>query len=129
MAKIWICPFCLTHNHFPHHYADISPDNLPAVCGLLIKLLSNQQYFSTILFIIFKLFPLFSQELVGECTTIEYTLQQPLNAAPTFLFLVDTAIIDEELQQIKDSICQSLMMLPQNSLVGLITFGKNVCRR
>lgn len=30
MNKIWICPFCLTRNHFPHHYASIAPDSLPA---------------------------------------------------------------------------------------------------
>jgi protein transport protein SEC23 len=28
--KIWICPFCLTRNHFPTHYADISTENRPA---------------------------------------------------------------------------------------------------
>eukprot|EP01083_Nonionella_stella_P036788 100355_1 len=30
LNKIWVCPFCLTRNHFPHHYSDISPENLPA---------------------------------------------------------------------------------------------------
>ena len=94
-SKLWICPMCLTHNHFPPHYADISPDNLPA-------------------------------ELIGDCTTMEYVLQQPMAPPVTFLFVVDVAIIDEELQQIKDSICQSLMFLPQNAYVGLITYGKNV---
>ncbi|PQQ00364.1 protein transport protein SEC23-like [Prunus yedoensis var. nudiflora] len=28
-AKIWICPFCFTRNHFPPHYASISDENLP----------------------------------------------------------------------------------------------------
>ncbi|KAI9164240.1 GTPase-activating protein S23 [Blastocladiella emersonii ATCC 22665] len=28
-AKLWVCPFCLTRNSFPPHYADISPQNLP----------------------------------------------------------------------------------------------------
>eukprot|EP00294_Goniomonas_avonlea_P013357 CAMPEP_0114556282 /NCGR_PEP_ID=MMETSP0114-20121206/9212_1 /TAXON_ID=31324 /ORGANISM="Goniomonas sp, Strain m" /LENGTH=677 /DNA_ID=CAMNT_0001741489 /DNA_START=307 /DNA_END=2340 /DNA_ORIENTATION=+ len=27
---MWVCPFCLQRNHFPHHYADISENNLPA---------------------------------------------------------------------------------------------------
>eukprot|EP00802_Teleaulax_amphioxeia_P005219 Tamp_05223.p1 GENE.Tamp_05223~~Tamp_05223.p1 ORF type:complete len:560 (+),score=150.25 Tamp_05223:448-2127(+) len=27
---MWVCPFCATRNHFPHHYADISESNLPA---------------------------------------------------------------------------------------------------
>ena len=69
----------------------------------------------------------FWQELVGECTTIEYLPPQvPSLGAPTFVFVVDTVIIDEELQQIKDSLIQSLMLLPPDALVGLITFGKNV---
>ncbi|KAG1890297.1 hypothetical protein F4604DRAFT_1709713 [Suillus subluteus] len=29
-GKLWICPFCLTHNPFPPHYKDISNTNLPA---------------------------------------------------------------------------------------------------
>jgi protein transport protein SEC23 len=29
MNKIWVCPFCNTRNHFPHHYAEISHDNRP----------------------------------------------------------------------------------------------------
>ena len=29
-AKLWICPFCYTRNHFPQHYASISETNLPA---------------------------------------------------------------------------------------------------
>ena len=27
---MWVCPFCATRNHFPHHYADINETNLPA---------------------------------------------------------------------------------------------------
>lgn len=30
MNKIWVCPFCLTRNHFPHHYADITAEHRPA---------------------------------------------------------------------------------------------------
>ena len=30
-SKLWTCPFCLTRNHFPQHYAEnISEQNLPA---------------------------------------------------------------------------------------------------
>lgn len=92
--KIWVCPFCLTRNHFPHHYADISADNRPA-------------------------------EIIHQYTTLEYVLD-PTPRAPVFLFVLDTCIIEEELAQLKASVLQSLMLLPENSLVGLITFGKNV---
>lgn len=94
MNKIWVCPFCLTRNHFPHHYADISPENLPA-------------------------------EIIPQFTTMEYILTQEPPKAPVFLFVLDTCIIEEELQQLKTSLLQTLMLLPEHSLVGLITFGNS----
>ena len=58
---------------------------------------------------------------------------------PVFLLVLDTALIEEELDQAKDvlpqqhdscctttrqdSLQQSLAMMPQNALVGFITFG------
>jgi len=94
MNKIWVCPLCLTRNHFPHHYADISSENRPA-------------------------------EIIPQFTTMEYVLDAT-QRAPTFLFVIDTCVIEEELKQIKDSLFQSLLLLPQNAQVGLITFGRNV---
>ena len=96
--KIWVCPFCLTRNHFPHHYADISADNRPA-------------------------------EIIPQFTTMEYALDAhgstPVSP-PIFLFLIDTCVIEEELKQVKQSVLQSLLLLPDTSLVGLVTFGRNV---
>jgi protein transport protein SEC23 len=37
--------------------------------------------------------------------------------------VLDIALIEEELEQVKDSLQQSLAMMPQNALVGFITFG------
>lgn len=95
MNKFWVCPFCLTRNHFPSQYHDISPDNLPV-------------------------------EVHAERTTVEYVIPENTQQPPVFLFVVDTCTIEEELQQVKDSLLQSLMLLPEDSYVGLITFGKNV---
>ena len=95
MNKIWVCPFCMTRNHFPHHYADISPDNLPA-------------------------------EIIANYTTIEYVIDGNSSGPPIFIFVIDTCVIEEELEAVKKGLLQSLMLLPQNALVGLITFGKNV---
>lgn len=95
MSKIWVCPFCLGRNHFPHHYAEISADNRPA-------------------------------EIIPQYTTIEYKLDSQTKKSPVFVFVIDTCLIDEEMQALKTSILQSLMLLPENSLVGLITYGKNV---
>jgi protein transport protein SEC23 len=30
MNRLWVCPFCLTRNHLPQYYSDISAENLPA---------------------------------------------------------------------------------------------------
>lgn len=95
MNKIWVCPFCLTRNHFPHHYAEISAEHRPA-------------------------------EIIPNYTTMEYIIDQGQNKAPAFLFVVDTCLIEEELTALKQSILKSLMLLPENAMVGLITFGRNV---
>ncbi|GLT73710.1 hypothetical protein SLA2020_455480 [Shorea laevis] len=92
-AKIWICPFCFHRSHFPPQYASISDENLPA-------------------------------ELFPQYTTIEY--QSPGEAAsvpPVFMFVLDTCIIEEEIGFLKSALSQAIGLLPDNSLVGLITFG------
>lgn len=100
-AKIWICPFCFTRNHFPSHYASISEDNLPA-------------------------------ELFSQYTTIEY--EPPLDTSPNpnpspyfvppvYLFVVDTCVIEEEMVLMKSALSQAFELIPDNALVGLITFG------
>merc|ERR1719271_2327477 len=92
-SKMWTCPFCLTRNAFPPHYAQhINEQNLPA-------------------------------ELIPMCSTIEYIIPQSVCNPPVFLMILDIALIEEELEQVKDSLQQSLAMMPQNALVGFITFG------
>eukprot|EP01006_Ploeotia_vitrea_P011244 TRINITY_DN29942_c1_g1_i1.p2 TRINITY_DN29942_c1_g1~~TRINITY_DN29942_c1_g1_i1.p2 ORF type:complete len:776 (+),score=419.17 TRINITY_DN29942_c1_g1_i1:24-2330(+) len=95
LNKIWVCPFCLTRNHFPHHYADISPENLPA-------------------------------EIIPNFTTMEYVIDERSVGPPVFMFVIDTVNIVKELDSLKQSLVKSLNLLPQDALVGLITFGKNV---
>jgi hypothetical protein len=46
--------------------------------------------------------------------------------SPVFLFVVDICLSEEESQALKDSLLQILELIPQNSLVGLITFGTTV---
>ena len=45
---------------------------------------------------------------------------------PIFLIVVDTCMDEEELGALKESLQMSLSLLPQNALVGLITFGKMI---
>lgn len=95
-AKIWICPFCFQRNHFPPNYSSISDDNLPA-------------------------------ELFPQYTTIEYD-QTPSSSSdaappPVFMFVVDTCVIEEEMLFLKSALSQAVDLLPDNSLLGLVTFG------
>ncbi len=92
--KLWMCPFCLTRNHFPSSYSAMTNENRVA-------------------------------EIMQQNTTIEYVLDQtPRN--PIFLFLIDLCIAEEEVDALRSCVMQNLMLIPENSLVGLITFGRNV---
>ena len=96
-SKLWVCPFCLTRNQFPPHYAEnITETNLPA-------------------------------ELIPQYATCEYELPSvPDMGSPAFVFVVDTCVHPDELAELADSLQQSLALLPETALVGLITFGTNV---
>jgi len=65
-------------------------------------------------------------ELFPQYTTVEYKLNRPPAPPPAFLLVVDTCIIEEELSAIKASLTQALSLVPENALVGLITFGTHV---
>ncbi|KAK8332614.1 hypothetical protein V6Z11_A10G152200 [Gossypium hirsutum] len=103
MAKIWICPFCYQRNHFPPHYAMISETNLPG-------------------------------ELYPQYTTVQYALQSfpdPNNSnapqlPPVFVFVLDTCMIEEELEFVKSAMKQAIGLLPEHALVGFVSFGTQV---
>lgn len=65
-------------------------------------------------------------ELIPSFSTIEYTVTRAPCMPPVFIFLVDTCMDEEELDALKDSLQTSLSLLPPNTLVGLITFGKMI---
>lgn len=65
-------------------------------------------------------------ELIPSFSTIEYTITRAQCMPPIFLFVVDTCMDEEELGALKDSLQMSLSLIPANSLIGLITFGKMV---
>ncbi|KAJ0092554.1 hypothetical protein Patl1_26110 [Pistacia atlantica] len=98
-AKIWICPFCYQRNHFPPHYAAISETNLPC-------------------------------ELYPQYTTVQYTLPHNPNSSnldprlsPVFVFVLDTCMIEEELGFVKSALKQAIGLLPDNAMVGFVSFG------
>jgi len=63
-----------------------------------------------------------------DFTTIEYILPpvagKPAPAKPIFVILVDTAVDSEELAELKDSLQQSINFIPEDALIGLITYGR-----
>ncbi|XP_010435181.1 PREDICTED: protein transport protein SEC23 [Camelina sativa] len=109
-ARIWKCHFCLHTNHFPTHYRSITRDNLPG-------------------------------ELYPQCTTVEYTVPSsvpgvgvqfdprtgapvgPPLPPPVFVFVLDTCMIEEELGYAKSALKQAIGLLPENALVGFVSFG------
>lgn len=57
-------------------------------------------------------------------TTIDYVqTHQPNPHPPVFLYVVDSCVDEVEFTALKTSIISSLALLPQNALVGLITFN------
>lgn len=65
-------------------------------------------------------------ELYMQCPTVEYCLTKPFAPPPVFLFVIDTCLPEDELAPLKDSLQMALNLLPQNSIVGLITYGTTV---
>lgn len=93
-AKVWECPFCRTKVGFPKAYADYISEEILPI------------------------------ELMPENTTVEYKLNKKEANWPIFIFLVDTAVEEEELNELKESIQQTINNLPQECSVGIITYGK-----
>ena len=94
-SKAWACSFCLSRNQFPQHY----------------KAHISETTLPT--------------ELMPSYTTMEYILPPNVSYPPVFVFVVDTGSTIEELVLLKSSLQQSLNLLPAESLIGFITFGKN----
>lgn len=92
-TKLWTCPFCTGRNHFPHHYAENISESS------------------------------LPAELIPQFTTVEYELQSQPVGPPVFMFVVDTCIDEDELIHLRDALQQTLNLLPEDALVGLITFG------
>ena len=65
-------------------------------------------------------------ELFPTYTTIEYTLQRPKAPPPAYLFVVDVCLVEDELAALRQSLAQALSLLPEDALVGLITYGTHV---
>ncbi|XP_052057869.1 protein transport protein Sec23A-like isoform X1 [Mytilus californianus] len=65
-------------------------------------------------------------EIIPQFSTLEYTITRAQCHPPVFLIVLDTCMEEEDLQAVKESLQMSLSLLPQNALIGLITYGKMV---
>lgn len=65
-------------------------------------------------------------ELITGHTTVEYELNTHRVPPPVFIFVVDTCMEEEELGHLRDALQQTFNLLPEDALVGLITFGTMV---
>ena len=63
-------------------------------------------------------------ELFKQNNTVEYKLNTKPGNPPIFIFLVDTALDEDELNQLKESIQEIISSLPQDCQIGLITYGR-----
>ncbi|KAF2298150.1 hypothetical protein GH714_015655 [Hevea brasiliensis] len=102
-AKIWICPFCFQRNHFPPHYAMISETNLPLSSTLNTRLCST-------CFLTLMLIPIIPRTKVHHWLLL-------------FLFVLDMCMIEEEFGFVKSALKRAIGLLPDNALVGLVSFG------
>ena len=59
-------------------------------------------------------------------TTVEYEIQGRQSVPPVFMLIIDTTVDAKELASLKDALQQNLTYLPDNALVGIISFGTHV---
>ena len=74
--------------------------------------------------------PVLHPSLNPGSTTIEYQTGRHSSLPPVFFYVVDTCFegddVESAFEQLKESLIISLSLLPEDALVGLITFGKHV---
>ncbi|KAM0944017.1 putative protein transport protein Sec23 [Dioscorea sansibarensis] len=111
-SAVWSCPFCLARNPFPRAYAGIADHNLPA------ELFPTH---STVEYLLSRTPASFgsSSSLAGFDAT------KPV-AGPTFVFVIDACTEESEFRALKNEILHVVAQLPENALVGLISFGAMV---
>lgn len=108
-SNLWTCPFCARLNSLPPSFH--SRDHQHSLPAELFPTHTCVEY-------------LLPRPSTQYATT--YPVNQHLPAAPAFLFLLDTSLCAEDLTALKVAILHSLSLLPENALVGLVSFGSQV---
>ncbi|KAH9613892.1 hypothetical protein KSS87_020853 [Heliosperma pusillum] len=138
-SKIWLCPFCHHKNFFPKSYAGIGEHNLPAE---LFPTYSTVEYHpgkntfsmsssnsSSNLKPNWGHGPSSSSSLsslaasVNTSTTMMSCVDpRAANVGPGFVFVMDLCVAEDELRALKNELLLVVSRLPENALVGLVTF-------
>ncbi|XP_043689743.1 protein transport protein SEC23-like [Telopea speciosissima] len=139
-SRLWICPFCYQKNTFPRSYVGIGENNLPAE---LFPTYSTVEYLHGRKNTCPTSTPsssanwvrngLSSSSLSSSSSLVSSFSSSSLSAidtrvsGPVFVFVVDTCTPKEELRALKNELLLVVAQLPENALVGLVTFDSMVC--
>ncbi|XP_068650119.1 protein transport protein SEC23 G [Aristolochia californica] len=146
-SALWMCPFCYQKNSFPRSYAGIGENNLPAE---LFPTYSTVEY--QISAKISTPHASYSHANVashwgrtGVSSSSSNLLTSPsgsslassfsssvasgvvVEGGPAFVFVVDTCTEEGELRVLKNEVLHVVAQLPENAVVGLVSFGLTVC--
>lgn len=142
-SKIWLCPFCHHKNFFPKSYAGIGENNLPAelfptysaveyhpgkastlpVSSSSSNLNLRPQWGNGV-----SSSSLSSLMSSASSSSTSLSMADPRagNVGPAFVFVVDLCMVEDELKALKNELLLVVSQLPENALVGLITFDSMV---
>lgn len=114
-AKVWGCQFCFHRNKLPAYYDGMC---CTEYCHLWLSVTDDPEGITP---------TNLPAELHPQATTIEYALSSGASSpAPAFVFVVDISVSDDDLRALKTSLLEIIGYVPENSYVGLITFGSSV---
>ncbi|MED6163149.1 hypothetical protein PIB30_077112 [Stylosanthes scabra] len=135
-SRIWHCPFCSQRNPFPRSYSDIADTNLPAK---LFPTYSSVEYAPAHVpsnpNSLLSRTPLTpsssssSSSLVSVATSAAAAAASggdPRGPGPALVFVVDLSTAEDELRALKKELLLAVEQLPENTLVGLVTFDSMV---
>ncbi|KAI4317940.1 hypothetical protein L6164_025763 [Bauhinia variegata] len=141
-SRIWHCPFCYQRNSFPHSYSVIGETNLPAE---LFPTYSTVEYAPSKKNIStaantgsnMSLNRSWGNGLLSSSNSLSSMVSSFSSSSirggsdsrgvgPAFIFVLDICTPEDELRALKNEILLVLEQLPENALVGLITFDSMV---
>ncbi|XP_057544863.1 protein transport protein SEC23 G [Amaranthus tricolor] len=115
-SKIWHCPFCHHKNGFPKSYSGIGENNLPA-----------------------ELFPTYSaveyhynsggnsnNNGLSSASSNLLAAAAEAKVGPAFVFVVDVCTPEEDLRALKKELLLAVSQLPENVVLGLVSFDSMV---